>query len=193
MAHQQHPRPEIIRSASYWKDFHQRRARIANRAQREMLPGAVHLPAGAIVSQPPFITFLPNRDAPVYGIVQNNGTLGRSYNPICIQPTLPPPANNARAQKKLPARRDPLPCPGNLEKHRRRAARKYRHRPNGPSEDEKLLQRLTRTSQNQPSGRHPPELAHRARRKSVQGTQEMGYEAYLADLRECRHPNWSAD
>ncbi|KAJ6458476.1 hypothetical protein C8R45DRAFT_942698 [Mycena sanguinolenta] len=134
-------RPEILRSASYWRDFQRRRARIADCAQRELAPGEVHLSAGAVTSQPPIITFIPNRDVPVYGLVQNNGTLARSYDPNCIQPVAPPPRGGGPAINKLPARCDPPPCPGSLEDHRRRAARKYLTK--GPSEDEKLLQRLT--------------------------------------------------
>ncbi|KAJ6458734.1 hypothetical protein C8R45DRAFT_942570 [Mycena sanguinolenta] len=134
-------RPEILRSALYWRDFQQRRARIADCAQCELAPGEVHLSAGAVTSQPPIITFIPNRDVPVYGLVQNNGTLACSYDPNCIQPVAPPPRGGGPAINKLPARCDPPPCPGSLEDHRRRAACKYLTK--GPSEDEKLLQRLT--------------------------------------------------
>ena len=143
-------KPEILRSGSYWKDFHQRRAeRQERRAQRQTAPGAAHLVAGAVPSQPPIITFIPNRDAPVYSLAQNDGTLVLSYDPNCIRSTPPAARTNRGARSLLPARREPPPYAGSLEESRRRAAHKYNIQ--GPSEDEKLLARLTGCSQPVPS------------------------------------------
>ncbi|KAF8137963.1 hypothetical protein K438DRAFT_1786181 [Mycena galopus ATCC 62051] len=133
-------KPQILHSASYWKDFRLQRAesrtRLDQHAARQRAPGEAHVVSGAAFSQPPIITFMPNRPATVYSLAQNDGTLALSYNPNCIQST--PPTANCKV-KRLPARREPLPCPGSLQETRRRAARKYQ----GTSEDEKLLARLT--------------------------------------------------
>ncbi|KAF8192328.1 hypothetical protein K438DRAFT_1970134 [Mycena galopus ATCC 62051] len=135
-------KPEIIRSASYWKDFHCRRAKIRaqqeQRTERPIAPGDAHVVSGVVPSQPPIIMFMPNRPAPVYSLAQNNGTLAVLYDPTCIRPT--PPASNLE-MKSLPARCVPPPYSGSLVESQRCAAGKSQIP--GPSEDEKLLARLT--------------------------------------------------
>ncbi|KAJ6467407.1 hypothetical protein C8R45DRAFT_1106151 [Mycena sanguinolenta] len=155
------PKFEILRSASYWQDFHRRRVHRdrarQERAKRQVVPGSVDLIAGAVPSQPPIITFIPNRPAPVYSLVQNDGSLVLSYDPTCIRMT--PPAT-AGCENLLAARREPPMSHGSLEDSRRRAARIY-PKP-GPSEDEQLLSRLTactddaaRPQKHRPMQMHP--------------------------------------
>ncbi|KAF8169323.1 hypothetical protein K438DRAFT_1983394 [Mycena galopus ATCC 62051] len=137
-------KPEIIHSASYWKDYHRQRAKWCTqqeqRAARAMAPGDTLQVSSAVPSQPPIITFMPNRPAPVYSLLQNDGTLAMSYDSTCIHSS-PPPSNLDMKRLGVPAKCVPLPYPSSLAESRRHAAAKAQK--SGPSEDDKLLARLT--------------------------------------------------
>ncbi|KAF8164054.1 hypothetical protein K438DRAFT_1775752 [Mycena galopus ATCC 62051] len=105
-----------------------------------MAPGDTHMVSGAMPSQPPIIMFMPNQPAPVYSLAQNDGTLAISYNPTCIRRS-PPPSNLDMRRLRVPAKCVPPPYADSLAETRRCSAAKLQIP--GPSEDDKLLARLT--------------------------------------------------
>ncbi|KAJ7074822.1 hypothetical protein B0H15DRAFT_957016 [Mycena belliarum] len=126
---------KILRSRSYWADFHQARA-----ARRARANGTFHdhNSLGPLQAQAPIYTFVPNRVAPLVTVVQNNGTLV----------TRPMAILDVDLVEPGPAR---APVPAALTEigiltHRRRAVAiadraKMRLRQR-PSDDEVLLARL---------------------------------------------------
>jgi hypothetical protein len=147
---------EVYRSRSFWRDFHrnkkEREARMAQRAVR----GVSGHDYGALseLQQPGcIVTFVPNRDAPVYTLYQNNGSTVISSDPLSIQPLKGPPSIQPLKGKEnippLPARRAPPPPISSIgtSTHRchcteivQRALARQKHQ---LSEDEILLRRLT--------------------------------------------------
>ncbi|KAJ7024564.1 hypothetical protein C8F04DRAFT_1192239 [Mycena alexandri] len=63
---------EIVRSASWWKDFHERKRRWKEREEAAKRP-RLDLAPGQ--QQGPLVTFVPGRSAPIISVVQNDGTL----------------------------------------------------------------------------------------------------------------------
>ncbi|KAJ7044205.1 hypothetical protein C8F04DRAFT_1250803 [Mycena alexandri] len=63
---------EIIRPASWWKDFHERKKRERERQEQRQRP-SLDLAPGQ--QQSPLWTFVPGRSAPIVSVVQNDGTL----------------------------------------------------------------------------------------------------------------------
>ncbi|KAJ7809607.1 hypothetical protein B0H13DRAFT_1927838 [Mycena leptocephala] len=110
--------------------------------------------AALLQAQPPIITFIPNRAAPLYTFIRNDGRLAQSYDPLCITPAPPPSADPT----------DRPPCPRGMS----RFHRPPRSRPkvigvgasplrtaqqllaNKPSEDEVLLEWLKRSARPTP-------------------------------------------
>ncbi|KAJ7858433.1 hypothetical protein B0H13DRAFT_2356490 [Mycena leptocephala] len=139
--------PKTLHSGCYWQEFHRRRAeREARTAQRRSRGAAGshnrYYEPDTLQSPPLIVTFIPNREAPLYTHVQNNRSLITSYDPLSIQPT--PPATHAReTDPPLPARCEPPPP---YRSSRRsvaiqRAEERLRTR---PTDDEILLERLTK-------------------------------------------------
>ncbi|KAJ7724198.1 hypothetical protein B0H16DRAFT_1472469 [Mycena metata] len=63
---------EIIRSASWWKEFHERKKK---RKEREEVAKRPHLELAPGQQQSPLITFVPGRSVPIISVVQNDGSL----------------------------------------------------------------------------------------------------------------------
>jgi hypothetical protein len=107
-------KPKILHSGSYWREFHRRRAERRARAANYGIQGEggsrhPHYHNFDTLQSPPLIvTFIPNREAPLYTHVQNNGSLVTSYDPLSIQPT-PSATHGKETDPPLPARREPLP------------------------------------------------------------------------------------
>jgi hypothetical protein len=143
-------KPRILHSGSYWQDFHQRRAERQRRAAQYGSEGQGgsgnrhYDTSGSLQSPPLIVTFIPNRDAPLYTLVQNDGSLVTSYDALSIQPT-PPPTTGMATDPALPARREaPQPYRNRRQSAAlRRAEERLRAR---PTEDEILLERLTKGS-----------------------------------------------
>jgi hypothetical protein len=143
-------KPKILHSASYWQEFHRNRAKRRARtvgASGGMSSSITYDAPGAFQAQS-IITFIPNRAAPVYTHVQNNGSLAWSYDPLCIQSAPPPNADQTRGPT-LPAKYEPLPPPVQIaaQGHRRAIAERTQQllaTNKKPSEDEQLLERLRR-------------------------------------------------
>ncbi|KAJ7702506.1 hypothetical protein B0H16DRAFT_1748270 [Mycena metata] len=90
------PAEQPLRSPEYWRAFHRQRA-----LRRDRGPNPPRfLTFGAVPTPQPIVTFIPNRAAPVYSFVQNDGSLVQSYNPTALQTT--PPVKSA-AERALPA------------------------------------------------------------------------------------------
>ncbi|KAJ6503456.1 hypothetical protein C8R47DRAFT_1067477 [Mycena vitilis] len=144
---------KILHSGAYWQQYHRNRAERRARQEERSLRGLGsdnqygYGLAGALPSQPPLITFIPNRAAPVYTFVQNNGTLAPSSDPLSIRPS---PAAADHHDPVLPARRDAAPAPSQIgtATHRREsvaiAARAQSRLSAKPSADELLVQRFKR-------------------------------------------------
>ncbi|KAJ7144885.1 hypothetical protein C8R43DRAFT_953678 [Mycena crocata] len=112
------PKPQILHSGSWWKDYHENRRR--QRQRRE--EGSAPAPTDLINFEPqqPVITFIPGRAVPVYSRVGSNGTLiplpttplpGPAPPPIPYHPTTathPRPASKvvARFKKKIALKKD---------------------------------------------------------------------------------------
>ncbi|KAJ6499734.1 hypothetical protein C8R47DRAFT_1068626 [Mycena vitilis] len=144
----------ILHSGAYWQQYHRNRAERRARQQERSLRGVPSdindgfgLP-GAVPSQPPIITFVPNRPAPVYTFVQNNGTLASSYDPLSIRPSPSVGDNPDLSAALLPARREATTGPSQIgtATHRRKsvaiAARAQSRLSAKPTSDEVLVQRL---------------------------------------------------
>ncbi|KAJ6591795.1 hypothetical protein DFH09DRAFT_1306512 [Mycena vulgaris] len=105
------PKFEILHSASYWNDVRHLRDVRAARAQSHPLSGQSWR---ALQYQVPLITFTPQRDGPIFTVLQNDGTLRMDTGHSRIHPdsTMAPrrphvvPATGvaARAQAILDAR-----------------------------------------------------------------------------------------
>ncbi|KAJ6451876.1 hypothetical protein C8R47DRAFT_1077957 [Mycena vitilis] len=83
------PKFEILHSGTWWKDFHQNRARRRDRAARTQSNAApldVDAPAGSIY------TFTGTHSLPIVGTVQNNGTILTERPPSQPCPTFVAPA-----------------------------------------------------------------------------------------------------
>ncbi|KAJ7606993.1 hypothetical protein DFH06DRAFT_1149727 [Mycena polygramma] len=157
-------RPKILHSATYWQEFHrnraERRARQEERALRGVGGGHDYgyaLP-GAQPSQPPIITFIPNRAAPLYTFVTNKGSLASSSDSLSIRP-LPTTEHEGDGDAPVPelaARREAAPAPSEIgtQTHRRAsvaiAARAQARLRAKPSDDEALVQRLQKRRIAQP-------------------------------------------
>ncbi|KAJ7749887.1 hypothetical protein B0H16DRAFT_1724777 [Mycena metata] len=127
-------------SHTFWQDFHYRRQR-RSRALRGSSDDGSHLPASAIPTAHPIVTFIPNRAVPIFTHIQNDGSLVTSSDPLSIRPV-----QGYRTINQAHARRDPGPPlvqpPGGYryssELTRRIEARQQAQ----PSAEELLLQRL---------------------------------------------------
>lgn len=124
------------RSAAYWRDFHRDRAR---RLARTDNPS--YSTFGAVPTPNPIVTFIPNRTAPVYSLIQNDGSLVTSYDPTSVQTTAP--ANTA-AERALPARREPYTVPSRTWARAPTGPRTNRPMPtsDAPTSDTELLRRF---------------------------------------------------
>lgn len=149
-------KPKILHSASWWQDYHRNRAKRRARQEARASHGVHSTDGGGsgnfstpheLQSQPTIITFLPHRDAPVYTLVQNDGSLASSSDPWAIRP---PTQQNAPL---LPARRAPAAPLSSIgiNSHRRVpaaiAVQAEAYRRVQPSEDELLLRRLATRAQ----------------------------------------------
>ncbi|KAJ7106100.1 hypothetical protein C8R43DRAFT_1140580 [Mycena crocata] len=128
-------KPQILRSGTYWQNFHRNRAawleRRAQRSTRGLHHGFNQNALGPLHDQPPIMTFIPNRRTPVISTVQNDGSLLTTYHP----------GPNERMDVPRPA-----PTPASSSRRASEIARRAEHAiRNKPSEDEVLLARLSQS------------------------------------------------
>ncbi|KAJ7040204.1 hypothetical protein C8F04DRAFT_1177978 [Mycena alexandri] len=108
-----------------WREFHRERARRAARGADN--PGLTTF--GAVPTPQPIVTFIPNRTALVYSLVQNDGSLVSSYDPTTIQTTAP---KKSAAERALPARRQPSTATSSARRRTQAAPRANAPRPTQP-------------------------------------------------------------
>ncbi|KAJ7720537.1 hypothetical protein B0H16DRAFT_1474369 [Mycena metata] len=110
-------------------------------SQRSSYDG-LYLPVGAVRTPQPIVTFVPNRDAPIFTHVQNNGSLVTSSDSLSIQPV-----EKRRPVNQPRAKREPdTPLAQTLVRYRPYSSELTRRveakRGARPSEEEVLLRRL---------------------------------------------------
>ncbi|KAJ7667884.1 hypothetical protein DFH06DRAFT_1126575 [Mycena polygramma] len=117
--------PKILHSASWWQDFHRRKANNPRRAPHT--PDFDNPAAGGDQGQ--VYTFVPTRATPIVGTIQNDGRLLYSSSEPAPNSTPPPLSNETRRARKE------RPRPAAVQRAEARLLSR-------PSADEALLARL---------------------------------------------------
>ncbi|KAJ7433758.1 hypothetical protein B0H11DRAFT_2259132 [Mycena galericulata] len=82
--------PPILRSRSWWADYHRRRTE--SRRRRTAAPSTAEGELGLLHDQHPIYTFTPQRLAPLVTVTHNDGTRVTTASGPCLVQPLPAPA-----------------------------------------------------------------------------------------------------